>query len=61
MACLLVFAFAFVREGRALEDAAAGILWVSVAFSGTLALGRAFEHLIPCMVRGDGSGEVEHF
>jgi len=43
VACVLVFAFAFVREGRALEDAAAGILWVAVAFSGTLALGRAFE------------------
>ncbi len=43
IACVLVFAFAFVREGRALEDAAAGILWVAVAFSGTLALGRAFE------------------
>jgi heme exporter protein B len=43
IACVLVFAFAFVREGRALDDAAAGILWVAVAFSGTLALGRAFE------------------
>lgn len=43
VACVLVFAFAFVREGRPLDDAAAGILWVSVAFSGTLALGRAFE------------------
>lgn len=43
IACVLVFAFAFVRDGRALEDAAAGILWVAVAFSGTLALGRAFE------------------
>jgi heme exporter protein CcmB len=43
IACVLVFAFAFVHEGRALEDAAAGILWVAVAFSGTLALGRAFE------------------
>jgi heme exporter protein CcmB len=43
VACVLVFAFAFVREGRALEDAAAGILWVALAFSGTLALGRAFE------------------
>jgi heme exporter protein B len=41
--CLLVFAFGFVKEGRAIEDAAAGILWVAVAFSGTLALGRAFE------------------
>ena len=41
--CVLVFAFAFVREGRAVEDAAAGILWVAIAFSGTLALGRTFE------------------
>jgi len=41
--CLLVFAFGFVRDGRAVEDAAAGILWVAIAFSGTLALGRAFE------------------
>lgn len=43
VACVLVFAFAFVREGKPLEDAAAGILWVAMAFSGTLALGRAFE------------------
>ncbi|MEW6319935.1 MAG: heme exporter protein CcmB [Acidobacteriota bacterium] len=43
VACVLVFAFAFVEEGRALDDAAAGILWVSIAFSGTLALGRTFE------------------
>jgi heme exporter protein CcmB len=41
--CLLVFAFSFVHEGRVLPDAAAGILWVALAFSGTLALGRAFE------------------
>ena len=43
VACVLVFAFALVKEGRPLEDAAAGILWISVAFSGTLALGRTFE------------------
>jgi heme exporter protein B len=43
VACVMVFAFAFVREGQALGDAAAGILWIAVAFSGTLALGRAFE------------------
>lgn len=43
VAVVLVFSFAFVRDGRAIEDAAAGILWVAVAFSGTLALGRAFE------------------
>ena len=42
-ACVLVFAFAFVREGRAVDDAAAGILWIAIAFSGTLALGRTFE------------------
>jgi heme exporter protein B len=40
---VLVFAFGFVRDGRALDDAAAGILWIAIAFSGTLALGRAFE------------------
>jgi heme exporter protein B len=43
VSCVLVFAFGFVREGRPLEDAAAGILWIAIAFSGTLALGRAFE------------------
>lgn len=41
--CVLVFAFALVREGAILTDAAAGILWVAIAFSGTLALGRTFE------------------
>jgi heme exporter protein B len=41
--CVLVFSFAFVRAGRPIEGAAAGILWIAVAFSGTLALGRAFE------------------
>jgi heme exporter protein CcmB len=43
VSCVLVFAFGFVREGKALEGAAAGILWIAIAFSGTLALGRAFE------------------
>lgn len=42
-ACVVVFAFAFVREGRPMDDAAAGILWIAIAFSGTLALGRTFE------------------
>jgi heme exporter protein CcmB len=41
--CVLVFAFGFVREGTAIEEAAAGILWIAIAFSGTLALGRAFD------------------
>jgi len=43
VACVVVFAFGFVREGRPVADAAAGILWIAIAFSGTLALGRAFE------------------
>jgi heme exporter protein CcmB len=41
--CVLVFAFGFVREGRPPDDAAAGILWIAIAFAGTLGLGRAFE------------------
>ena len=41
--CVLVFAFGFVREGRPQEDVAAAILWIAIAFAGTLALGRAFE------------------
>jgi len=43
VACTLVFAFGFVQEGRAVEGAAAGILWIAIAFAGTLALGRTFE------------------
>jgi len=43
LSCVLVFAFSFVREGRALEGVPAGIVWVTVVFSGTLALSRAFE------------------
>jgi heme exporter protein B len=43
VSCVLVFAFGFVREGKAVDDAAAGILWIAIAFSGTLALGRTFE------------------
>jgi heme exporter protein B len=41
--CILVFSFAFVKEGAPVQDAAAGILWIAIAFSGTLALGRTFE------------------
>ncbi|MBA3270495.1 MAG: heme exporter protein CcmB [Acidobacteria bacterium] len=43
VACLLVFSFALINEGQAVGDVAAGILWVAIAFSGTLALGRTFE------------------
>jgi heme exporter protein CcmB len=40
---VLIFSFGLVVEGRALEDVAAAILWIAIAFSGTLALGRTFE------------------
>jgi heme exporter protein CcmB len=43
VSCVLVFAFGFVRDGSPVTDAAAGILWIAIAFSGTLALGRTFE------------------
>jgi heme exporter protein CcmB len=43
VSCILMFAFALVREGRAPEDGAAGLLWIAIAFAGTLALGRTFE------------------
>jgi len=46
VSCVLIFAFAFVKEEAApaaAADAAAGILWIAIAFAGTLALGRTFE------------------
>ena len=43
VSCVLVFAFALVREGEPPEDAAAAVLWVAIMFAGNLALGRAFE------------------
>src|SRR5215203_3345450 len=41
--CMLVFAFGLVKEGQVVADAAAAILWITVAFAGTLALGRIFD------------------
>jgi heme exporter protein CcmB len=43
VSCVMVFSFAFVREGEPVAGAAPGILWVAIAFAGTLALGRTFE------------------
>ena len=44
VSCILIFSFAFVRGGgQPIPEAAAGILWIAIAFSGTLALGRTFE------------------
>ena len=42
ISCLLIFSVAFVKEGVPAEDAASGILWIALTFSGTLALGRTF-------------------
>lgn len=41
--CVLVFAFGLVEEGRADPTAAAAILWIAIAFSGTLSLARIFD------------------
>jgi len=44
LSCVVVFSFALIKEGRRPPDnAVAAVLWVSIAFSGTLALGRTFE------------------
>jgi heme exporter protein CcmB len=43
ISCMLVFAFGLVREGRIVADATAAILWITIAFAGTLALGRIFD------------------
>jgi heme exporter protein B len=43
VACVLIFAMAFVKEGQAVEGAGAWILWIAVLFAGNLALGRTFE------------------
>jgi heme exporter protein B len=43
VSCVLIFSFAFVKEGQPIEGASAGILWISVLFAGSLALGRTFE------------------
>lgn len=43
IACVLVFAFALTRGERPPSQVTAGVLWVTIAFAGTLALGRTFE------------------
>jgi heme exporter protein B len=43
VSCVLVFAFALVKEGRPPEDGAAAVLWIAIMFSGNLALGRTFD------------------
>ncbi len=43
VSCVMIFSIAFVKEGEPVPGAAPGILWVAIAFAGTLALGRTFE------------------
>jgi heme exporter protein B len=43
LSAVIVFAVALVKDGRVVADAASGILWVAIAFAGTLTLGRTFE------------------
>jgi heme exporter protein B len=45
VSCVLIFSFAFVKDGEAINAAMvpAGVLWIAVAFAGLLALGRVFE------------------
>lgn len=40
---VLIFSFSFYSNGTPISGVAAGIIWVSVAFSGTLGLGRIME------------------
>jgi heme exporter protein B len=40
---VVVFSFAFPRTEQAVIGAAPGMLWVAVAFAGTIGLGRAFD------------------
>ena len=39
---VLIFSFAFVKEGTPISDVVPGILWATVTFAGTLGLSRAF-------------------
>lgn len=40
---VLIFSFAFVKEGMAIGEVVPGILWAAIAFGGTLGLSRAFD------------------
>ncbi len=40
---LLIFSFAFIKGSAPAADVVPGILWVAIAFSGTLGLSRAFD------------------
>lgn len=40
---VVVYSFAFPHDDRAVRSSVPGMLWVAIAFTGTIALGRAFD------------------
>lgn len=40
---VVVFSFSFIRDSRSLPNVIPGMLWVAVAFAGTIGVGRAFD------------------
>lgn len=40
---VVIYSFAFPRDARAVRGSVPGMLWVSIAFTGTIGLGRAFD------------------
>ena len=43
VSCVVIFSFSLLKQGDVREGLGAGILWIAIAFAGTLALGRTFE------------------
>jgi len=40
---VLIFSFAFIKEGQVVDGVVPGILWAAIVFGGTLGLSRAFD------------------
>jgi heme exporter protein CcmB len=40
---VVIYSFAFPRDDKAVRSSVPGMLWVAIAFTGTIALGRAFD------------------
>src|SRR3954451_15901599 len=40
---VVIYTFAFPRDPRAVRGSVSGMLWVAIAFTGTIGLGRAFD------------------
>jgi heme exporter protein CcmB len=40
---VVIYSFAFPRDDKAMRGSVPGMLWVAIAFTGTIALGRAFD------------------